>query len=107
LPVSIRTRCSAPWKRNRSPPKCPHFRSLEQALHRALALASERSHEYATLEHLLLALIDDRDAAAVMRACGVDLEQLRDNLENYVDRAGQPGHRRRARTPSPLPVSSG
>ncbi len=59
--------------------------SLEQALHRALALASERSHEYATLEHLLLALVDDRDAASVMRACGVDLEQLRSNLENYVD----------------------
>ena len=59
--------------------------SLEQALHRALALASDRSHEYATLEHLLLALVDDRDAASVMRACGVDLEQLRSNLENYVD----------------------
>ena len=59
--------------------------SLEQALHRALELASERSHEYATLEHLLLALVDDRDAASVMRACGVDLEQLRSNLENYVD----------------------
>ena len=59
--------------------------SLEQALHRALALASDRSHEYATLEHLLLALVDDKDAASVMRACGVDLEQLRSNLENYVD----------------------
>ena len=60
-------------------------RSLEQALHRALALANERSHEYATLEHLLLALIDDKDAAAVMRACGVDLDVLRRSLENYVD----------------------
>jgi ATP-dependent Clp protease ATP-binding subunit ClpA len=59
--------------------------SLEQALHRALALASERSHEYATLEHLLLALVDDKDAASVMRACGVDIEQLRGSLENYVD----------------------
>jgi ATP-dependent Clp protease ATP-binding subunit ClpA len=59
--------------------------SLEQALHRALALASERSHEYATLEHLLLALVDDKDAASVMRACGVDVEQLRGSLENYVD----------------------
>jgi ATP-dependent Clp protease ATP-binding subunit ClpA len=57
--------------------------SLEQALHRALALASERSHEYATLEHLLLALVDDKDAASVMRACGVDVEQLRGSLENY------------------------
>jgi ATP-dependent Clp protease ATP-binding subunit ClpA len=60
-------------------------RSLEQALHRALSIASEKNHEYATLEHLLLALIDDRDAAAVMRACSVDLELLRRNLENYID----------------------
>ncbi len=60
-------------------------RSLENALHRALALANERQHEYATLEHLLLALIDDDDAAAVMRACNVDLTLLRRNLENYVD----------------------
>ena len=43
-------------------------RGLEQSLHRALALANERHHEYATLEHLLLALIEDQDAAAVMRA---------------------------------------
>ena len=43
--------------------------SLEQALRRALQYANERSHEYATLEHLLLSLLDDRDAAAVMRAC--------------------------------------
>src|ERR1041384_889937 len=60
-------------------------RSLEQSLHRALALANERHHEYATLEHLLLALIDDQDAAAVMRACNVDLEALRRSLVEYVD----------------------
>ncbi|MHB2168083.1 ATP-dependent Clp protease ATP-binding subunit ClpA [Alsobacter sp. R-9] len=64
----------------------PSFsRNLEQALHRALALANDRHHEYATLEHLLLALIDDQDAAAVMRACNVDLEALRRNLTEYVD----------------------
>ncbi len=64
----------------------PSFsRSLEQALHRALALAGERRHEYATLEHLLLALVDDQDAAAVMRACNVDLDALRRNLVEYVD----------------------
>src|SRR5215471_15817919 len=51
-------------------------RNLEQSLHRALGLANERHHEYATLEHLLLALIDDQDAAAVMRACNVELEKL-------------------------------
>jgi len=64
----------------------PSFsRSLEQALHRALALAGERKHEYATLEHLLLALLDDQDSAAVMRACNVDMDALRRNLVEYVD----------------------
>src|ERR671911_187067 len=60
-------------------------RSLEQSLHRALALANERHHEYATLEHLLLALIDDQDAAAVMRACNVDLDKLRRSLTAYLE----------------------
>src|SRR6202008_3211964 len=60
-------------------------RSLEQSLHRALALANERHHEYATLGHLLLALIEDQDAAAVMRACNVDLEKLRRSLVAYLE----------------------
>ncbi len=59
--------------------------NLEQSLHRALALANERRHEYATLEHLLLALTEDQDAVAVMRACGVDLDDLREALEEYLD----------------------
>ena len=64
----------------------PSFsRSLEQALHRALALAGERRHEYATLEHLLLALVDDQDAAAVMRACNVEVDTLKRSLIDYVD----------------------
>ncbi|MFZ5692738.1 MAG: ATP-dependent Clp protease ATP-binding subunit ClpA [Pseudomonadota bacterium] len=64
----------------------PSFsRSLEQSLHRALALANERHHEYATLEHLLLALLDDSDAAAVMRACNVDLDKLRRSLTAYLE----------------------
>jgi ATP-dependent Clp protease ATP-binding subunit ClpA len=64
----------------------PSFsRNLEQTLHRALAAASERRHEYATLEHLLLSLLDDADAAAVMRACSVDLETLRKNLVSYIE----------------------
>ena len=59
----------------------PSFsKSLEQVLHKALALANERRHEYATLEHLLLGLVEDRDAVAVMRACGVDLDILRSSL---------------------------
>lgn len=59
--------------------------SLEQSLHRALAIANERHHQYATLEHLLLSLIDDSDAAAVMRACNVDLDKLRGSLVNYLE----------------------
>ncbi len=59
--------------------------SLEESLHRALEYANERSHEYATLEHLLLSLIDDRDASTVMRACSVDLDVLRAKLVEYLD----------------------
>ena len=59
--------------------------SLEKVLHQALALASERHQEYATLEHLLLALIDDQDASAVMRACNVSIDVLRGNLIEYID----------------------
>ncbi|MDX3929662.1 MAG: ATP-dependent Clp protease ATP-binding subunit ClpA [Shinella sp.] len=59
--------------------------SLEKALHQALTFANERHHEYATLEHLLLALIDDADAAAVMGACNVNLEALRKTVTDYVD----------------------
>ena len=60
--------------------------SLEKALHQALTIANERHHEYATLEHLLLALIDDRDAGAVMRACNVDIVQLKKTVTDYIDR---------------------
>ncbi len=59
--------------------------SLEKALHQALTFANERHHEYATLEHLLLALIDDADAAAVMGACNVNLDALRKTVIDYVD----------------------
>jgi len=64
----------------------PSFsRQLEESLHRAVAYANQRKHEYATLEHLLLSLVDDEDAAGVMRACDVDLGSLRNTLTNYVD----------------------
>src|SRR5260370_20283939 len=61
-------------------------RNIEQTLHRALSLASERRHESATLEHLLLPLNDDNDAATVLRACGVDLDKLRTDLTEFVDK---------------------
>ncbi|HZV19349.1 MAG TPA: ATP-dependent Clp protease ATP-binding subunit ClpA [Sphingobium sp.] len=64
----------------------PSFASaLETTLHNALAHATERNHEYATLEHLLLALIDDEHAAKVMQACGVDLGELGDTVTHYLD----------------------
>ena len=59
--------------------------SLERALEKALALAAERHHEYATLEHLLLALTEDEEAVEVMTACKVDLEKLQEDLSDYVD----------------------
>ncbi len=58
---------------------------LEDSLHRALGYANERGHEFATLEHLLLSLVDDGDANAVMKACDVDLDELRSTLVEYVD----------------------
>jgi len=61
-------------------------RNLEQTLHRALGLANERRHEYATLEHLLLALAEDVDAATVLRACGVDAEKLKKDLAEFLDK---------------------
>ena len=64
----------------------PSFsRTLEETLHRAVSFANERKHEYATMEHLLLALIDDKDAAGVMNACDVDIEVLRKSLVGFLD----------------------
>jgi ATP-dependent Clp protease ATP-binding subunit ClpA len=60
-------------------------RSLEKALHRALAHAASRKQELATLEHLLLSLTEDKDAIGVMKACGVNIEELTESLTDYVD----------------------
>ncbi|MEO6609712.1 MAG: ATP-dependent Clp protease ATP-binding subunit ClpA [Aestuariivirga sp.] len=60
-------------------------RSLEKSLHRALALAVARKQELATLEHLLLSLTEDTDALRVMQACGVDVEELKESLTDYID----------------------
>ena len=62
-------------------------RNLEASLHRALGLASERHHEYATLEHLLLSLTEDQEAIAVLRACNVEVDRLRTDLTEFVDSA--------------------
>ena len=60
-------------------------RNLEQSLHRALAYANDRRHEYATLEHLLLSLCEDADTVPVLRACGVDVDRLKRDLTDYLD----------------------
>ncbi|MBD3729992.1 MAG: ATP-dependent Clp protease ATP-binding subunit ClpA [Sphingomonadales bacterium] len=68
----------------------PSFaQNLEKTLHNALTNAAERKHEYATLEHLLLALVDDDDAAQVMNACGVDLPELGEVVKQYLDQEYQ------------------
>lgn len=59
-------------------------RNLEQTLHRALSVANEYHHEYATLEHLLFSLTEDQDAMAVLRSCGISLPDLRQQLEQYL-----------------------
>src|SRR5437868_5758391 len=64
----------------------PSFaRELEQTLHNALGEASRRRHEYATLEHLLIALVDDEHASKVMTACGVSRDELRSSVKQYLD----------------------
>ncbi|TVQ04212.1 MAG: ATP-dependent Clp protease ATP-binding subunit ClpA, partial [Roseinatronobacter sp.] len=59
--------------------------TLEQSIHGALALANARRHEFATLEHLLLSLLDEPDASRVMLACNVDLDGLRKTLQDFVE----------------------
>ena len=64
----------------------PGFSSkLEKTLHRALALAAEHRHEFATLEHLLLALTEDDDGIAVMNACSVNIDELRQDLDDHLE----------------------
>jgi len=63
----------------------PLSAALAMTLHRAFGFAGQRKHEYATLEHLLLALIDDADASAVMRVCSADFSALTQKLVGYLD----------------------
>jgi hypothetical protein len=93
LAAAIRAEAVAPGKN--APPlpsltaegigALPFSAELESTLRRAFAYANQRKHKYTTLEHLLLALTDDVDALAVMKACNVDLGELRENLAGYID----------------------
>jgi Glyoxalase superfamily protein/Clp amino terminal domain, pathogenicity island component len=78
--VADRGEATAPRNNVRS----PQFPTTA-TMHRALVYAIQRKHQYETLEHLLLALIDDVDASAVMKACKVDLGTLKEKLTNYLD----------------------
>ncbi|MGE0081687.1 MAG: ATP-dependent Clp protease ATP-binding subunit ClpA [Thiohalomonadaceae bacterium] len=60
-------------------------KELEFTLNSAFKKARERRHEFMTVEHLLLALLDNPSAAPVLRACGVDIDKLRAELEAFID----------------------
>jgi ATP-dependent Clp protease ATP-binding subunit ClpA len=81
----MNTRFNAPWKKNKGFYINMLSRHLEQTLQHALELATERHHEFTTLEHLLLALLNDPDAVSVLKSCGVTLDDLRDQLITYID----------------------
>jgi ATP-dependent Clp protease ATP-binding subunit ClpA len=78
----------------------PSFsRGLEKALHQAMNLARQRAHEFATLEHLLLALTEDRDTLAVLNGCDVDVDALRGDLEDFINGNSTAWSSPTARTP--------
>ena len=58
--------------------------NLEKTLRNAYQLATDSKHEFVTLEHLLKSLTDDKDALSVLKACGVEIEELKNNLEEFI-----------------------
>jgi len=93
--------------RKRHPDQCgqPAFSiELELTLHRAFSLASQRDHEYATLEHLLLALIDDAVASALMKDCKVDVSALKANVATHIDNELKTQAVNDDRDPAPTPA---
>jgi hypothetical protein len=91
LAAAIRRDALVPRNNTRTPPQnverapARFSAELEWTLHRARTSANQRKHEYTTLEHLLLALIDDVNASGVMRVCDVDVDALRESLASYID----------------------
>jgi sulfite reductase alpha subunit-like flavoprotein len=81
-----------------------YSRELELTLHRTLGHADQRNHEYATLEHLLLALIDDADASAVMKTCKVDLGSIKESVASYIDNELKTLVTEGDREPTPTPA---
>ena len=60
--------------------------NLEKTLRDAYELATTKQHEYVTLEHLLLSLLNDKDALSVLKACAVDTNSLKVNIENFISK---------------------
>ena len=60
-------------------------KNLEKTLHNAINVAKGHKHEYATLEHLLFALTEDHDAVTVMRGCGINIQDLRKSLTDFLE----------------------
>ena len=58
--------------------------NLEKTLRNAYQFAAESKHEFVTLEHLLKSLTDDKDALSVLKACGVEIDNLKENLEDFI-----------------------
>ena len=60
-------------------------KALERALNESFKQARARRHEFITVEHLLLALLDDSAAQAVLRACSADIDALRGDVSEFID----------------------
>ena len=75
-------------------------KDLELTLNRAYKNAQDKRHEFMTVEHLLLALLDDKSAAQVLNACAVDLSILRQDLVCLLYTSPSPRDMRRSRMPS-------
>ena len=79
---------------------------LEYCLNDAFRQAREAHHEYLTVEHLLLAILDSPKVREVLRACGADLAELRQELKDHIDQSTprlEDGEESRMPRPGSLP----
>ena len=74
---------------------------LEVSLHMAFMEARQKRHEFITVEHLLLALLDNPSAAEVLRACAANIDELRKSLTEFIkEHTPQVAGTRRRRHPA-------
>jgi len=64
-------------------------KALQATFEFAVSEAARRHHEYVTLEHLLFALLHDREAAGVVRACGGDVEAMKKELDEFIEKTAE------------------